>query len=144
MMRVTDITIKTIIDYENQDREQINECHRGNFYIRDNTQYLEYQETEADTKQPIMTTVSWLNQEPLEITVIRTGAVNAKNVFRQELIDFCRYQTQVGALAIETETESVEVSTNQCGGKLRAAYNLKINGEQVGSYQLTINYKFSE
>ncbi len=144
MTRPAKVTVTTRIDYEDGEREILRENYLGVYSLLDEKPTLEYAESEQDSGELIKTRIQWSNEAPLEILVERTGAVSAKNVFRENTIDLCQYQTQLGVLALETETDSVEAKAVANRGRLTASYNLKINNEQVGYYQLTIDYQLDE
>ncbi len=136
------IKIKTVITYDDLQQERIYEEHQGKYYVKADYNYLNYQEQAPDTEQRVITTIRWQEMTPLQVVVIRQGSANAKNVFQEGLVDCCSYQTAEGEIMIETATDRVELTSDKTGGKLLAAYHLKMNDCSIGEYELTISYSF--
>jgi uncharacterized beta-barrel protein YwiB (DUF1934 family) len=144
MNRKAVIKINTMIYYDYAQTEKISAEHQGKYYEKESFYYLNYQEQDADTGETITTTIRWQNALPLQVVVLRQGAANAKNVFQEGLLDCSAYQTAEGDINIETATERVEIYSDKLGGRLLAAYSLKMNSHSIGDYELVISYSFGD
>ena len=136
------IKINTVITYDDLQREKICEEYQGKYYEKAAYNYLNYQEIDPATEQKITTTIRWQKVMPKELVVIRQGAANAKNIFQEGLVDCCKYETVEGEINIETATNRVAFYDDNKGGRLLAAYHLKMNNQSIGEYELTISYSF--
>ncbi|WP_374721585.1 DUF1934 domain-containing protein [Peribacillus tepidiphilus] len=111
----------------------------GTSQLKGNTLYLQYEEVQED-HQKVQTTVKWTDEEAF---IMRSGAIKMRQRFIRDAHTIGVYESPYGALNMKTLTKKMEYSWNNHTkeGKIILIYELAIQGNEIGRYEMTIGYK---
>ncbi|QGG47074.1 DUF1934 domain-containing protein [Heliorestis convoluta] len=110
----------------------------GTFFLRDQSYYIIYQETEITGMEGTTTTVK---VEPQKITLNRMGAQELKQTFEKNKANHSIYATPYGTLNLTVIPSKVEVSMHQEGGTIDLAYELQVDKKKLSDNTLQIIVK---
>lgn len=126
-MKRVKIHIRTNIKRQGQTLEQICE---GKFFEKDEGWNLVYEEDLGDN-QRALTTVKMQNGS---VTIVRTGAVRMRQEYRTGQIAKGKYETPYGLMWMETKTDEIRWEEE----RFFLSYRLKLNGEDLGRYEIAM------
>ena len=96
--------------------------------------YVESGEADAETR----TTV---RAKEDSITVIRSGGLDFRHTYRPGKTATSRVLTPAGETEMEVKTLDYRRRRWERGGELRFSYDLRMGGENMGTYQLHIQWR---
>jgi uncharacterized beta-barrel protein YwiB (DUF1934 family) len=110
----------------------------GLYYVKGSTVYLTFEEEQEVGK--VKTVVKIAGKE---VTVLRSGAVHMRHVFRKSEETVGNYQTPLGNWTMKTKTDNIEFRYNEKTkkGQLFLSYILELQNEQVGRHAMTITFR---
>lgn len=110
----------------------------GLYYLKGNTVYLSFEEEQETGK--VKTIIKIAGEE---VTVLRSGAVNMRHVFRKSKETTGNYQSPFGHFTMKTKTENVQYQYNEKTkkGQLFFSYILQLQNQQSGRYSITITFR---
>ncbi len=109
----------------------------GKFYIKNDSYYLVYDETEISGMEGSTTT---LKIQGHKISMKRFGNNTSSLIFEQGKKHRTEYSTAFGDMSMEVLTDSVDVNISDVGkGSIDLSYKLSISNATESSNQLTIN-----
>ena len=110
----------------------------GLYYLKGDTVYLTFKE---DQNAGSVKTV--LKISGRELTVLRSGAVNMRHIFRKSEETVGSYQSPLGELIMKTKTNNIEYRYNEKAkkGQVLLSYVLWLQGEQAGTHTITITFR---
>lgn len=101
-----------------------------------------YMETELTGLGGTRTVFQILPSE--EVTLTRSGAVNARMVFRKgEKLSF-RYQTEIGALQLAVDTKRLSLDMDEHGGDMEIEYDLNFERSYLSRNRFIIKVREKE
>jgi uncharacterized beta-barrel protein YwiB (DUF1934 family) len=128
----------SVTSVQGEDKEPVSVVTPGDFYIKDETYYARYKETEISGMSGTITT---LKIKKDELVLIRKGTTNAKMEFSEDLKSVSMYDTPYGTLQIKTDTKYIKIDVDENGGDVVIKYNMDISGQKVPMTTLEINIK---
>ncbi|HEU5141028.1 MAG TPA: DUF1934 domain-containing protein [Bacillales bacterium] len=130
------VVIDLVTEVNNESgKETTNNQVNGTILTKENATYIRYKEEIEDTGS--VRNVIKINEE--EVTIIRNGAVGMRQSFLEGQTTEGFYDTQFGSMNMETFTRRVdyEWTTREGIGNMKLAYQLKLQGNDLGRVTLT-------
>lgn len=134
------LSIRGRQSYDAQDPEVIELVTEGTMEFRDGGWNISYEESELTGLEGVTTV---FRVEPGKVTLIRTGRLNSRMVFQQDVTHDSLYQMEFGALLLSVQATSVYYDIVPDGGVIDLVYNISIEHTQAGviDYHLDIRAK---
>ncbi|MBM7690642.1 uncharacterized beta-barrel protein YwiB (DUF1934 family) [Peribacillus deserti] len=131
------VTVKTTIT-NGSETETFELATLGNLHNKANADYLQYEE--KDENGLINTYVKFTDTE---LMLMRSGSVTMKQYFRENEVTSGYYESMYGRLEMQTDTSKIVREWNDPAkeGKIELYYDLMMQGNHLGVYQMTIIYK---
>lgn len=130
------IHLRTRIQQDHEE-EQYELILFGNYYQKGNTTYLKYDEVLEEGT--VHTIVKIAEQNAL---ILRSGALKMRLSFQLHNEKNGSYESQYGTLLLSTKTKVLDHNkTDQNEGRFLLKYDLLMNGETTGEYEMAIQYK---
>lgn len=107
----------------------------GQYYFRNGSHYLRYEEIIDDSAEP---TVNYIKMSPEGVEVRKKGLVNVHMVFEQGKKNMTYYTTPFGTLQMGIATTNLELTENSGSIDMKVDYALDMNDEHVADCYLTI------
>lgn len=107
----------------------------GQYYYRNGSHYLRYEERMDDTDEP---TVNYIKMSPTGVEVRKQGLVNVHMVFEQGKKNMTYYSTPFGTLQMGIAATGMELNENDEELCLKVDYALDINEEHAADCYLTV------
>ena len=107
----------------------------GQYYYRNGSHYLRYEEMMDDTAQP---TVNYIKLSPQGVEVRKQGQVNVHMVFEQGKKNMTFYSTPFGTLQMGIAATNLELMESEENLQMKADYALDMNEEHVADCYLAI------
>ena len=124
------ITIKGLQSYEDDDDVDIEMMAEGDFSIEDGKFFIDYDETEATGMEGSVTSVSFAEDQPEIVSMMRSGSVSTALVFEAHKRHHCLYNTPYMPFEICVHTLKVENKLKE-EGTLSLDYVIEIRGAQA-------------
>ncbi len=129
------ITVRGIQTDEVGEKTVTETVHRGEYFKKDDSIYLLYEETFEGESGTAKNTIKWKNGV-LELT--RKGLINARMVFEQGKTHMTDYASPYGLLQLGVQTERVFCVERQEGFELHTEYVLTAQEEPVSRCKLAV------
>lgn len=111
----------------------------GKYYIKGASHYITYKESEISGMEG---TTSTIKVEPDAVTLIRTGSISSKLIFKKSEATVTTYGTQFGCFDMIISTEDINVDANHDGEyRLHLKYALEIHGLGATANELMLSFK---
>lgn len=107
----------------------------GQYYFRNGSHYLRYEEMLDDTAE---TTVNYIKMSPNGVEVRKQGQVNVHMVFEEGKKNKTFYNTPYGTLQMGISATGLELKESEDGIQMKVDYALDMNEEHVADYYLTV------
>lgn len=107
----------------------------GQYYFRNGSHYLRYEEMLDDTAE---TTVNYIKMSPNGVEVRKQGQVNAHMVFEEGKKNKTFYNTPYGTLQMGISATGLELKESEDGIQMKVDYALDMNEEHVADCYLTV------
>lgn len=107
----------------------------GQYYFRNGSHYLRYEEMLDDTAE---TTVNYIKMSPNGVEVRKQGQVNVHMVFEEGKKNKTFYNTPYGTLQIGISATGLELKESEDGIQMKVDYALDMNEEHVADCYLTV------
>lgn len=107
----------------------------GQYYFKNGSHYLRYEEIMDDSSQP---TINYIKMSPNGVEVRKKGLVNVHMVFEQGKKNMTYYTTPFGTLQMGIATTGLELNENDDSINMKVDYALDMNEEHVADCYLTI------
>ena len=134
----TPVDVKMTTDIRQQgEKDQVQLQARGELYKKNNTTYVKFTEDLEDIGK--VSTLLKVGEQ--EITVIRSGAVEMRQLYQYGEKTEGSYETPYGKLKTEADTDQVAVMWSDSGrtGRIQFGYDLTLQGTVAGRYDVTIS-----
>lgn len=107
----------------------------GQYYFRNGSHYLRYEEMLDDTAE---TTVNYIKMSPNGVEVRKQGQVNVYMVFEEGKKNKTFYNTPYGTLQMGISATGLELKESEDGIQMKVDYALDMNEEHVADCYLTV------
>ena len=107
----------------------------GQYYFRNGSHYLRYEEMLDDTAE---TTVNYIKMSPNGVEVRKQGQVNVHMVFEEGKKNKTFYNTPYGTLQMGISATGLELKESEDGIQMKVDYALDMNEEHVSDCYLTV------
>ena len=107
----------------------------GQYYFRNGSHYLRYEEMLDDTAE---TTVNYIKMSPNGVEVRKQGQVNVHMVFGEGKKNKTFYNTPYGTLQMGISATGLELKESEDGIQMKVDYALDMNEEHVADCYLTV------
>lgn len=107
----------------------------GQLFIRPDSYYILYNETEISGMEGTTTTIK---VEPSRVTLNRMGTSTLKQTFEQGVLNEGYYVTPYGTMHISVIPSKVQVDLTDLGGRINLEYELQIGQEKISNNELSI------
>ena len=107
----------------------------GQYYFRNGSHYLRYEEMLDDTAE---TTVNYIKMSPNGVEVRKQGQVNVHLVFEEGKKNKTFYNTPYGTLQMGISATGLELKESEDGIQMKVDYALDMNEEHVADCYLTV------
>lgn len=107
----------------------------GQYYFRNGSHYLRYEEMMDDTAE---TTVNYIKMSPNGVEVRKQGQVNVHMVFEEGKKNKTFYNTPYGTLQMGISATGLELKESEDGIQMKVDYALDMNEEHVADCYLTV------
>ena len=117
------------------DQEPIEIVVPGEYYFRNGSHYLRYEEIMDESAQP---TVNYIKMSEKAMEVRKKGLVNVHMVFEQGKKNMTYYTTPFGTLQMGIAATGMELHESENGLDMKVDYALDMNDEHVADCYLAI------
>ena len=107
----------------------------GQYYFRNGSHYLRYEEMLDDTAE---TTVNYIKMSPNGVEVRKQGQVNVHMVFEEGKKNKTFYNTPYGTLQMGISATGLELKESEDGIQMKVDYALDMNEEHVADCYQTV------
>lgn len=107
----------------------------GQYYFRNGSHYLRYEEMLDDTAE---ITVNYIKMSPNGVEVRKQGQVNVHMVFEEGKKNKTFYNTPYGTLQMGISATGLELKESEDGIQMKVDYALDMNEEHVADCYLTV------
>ena len=107
----------------------------GQYYFRNGSHYLRYEEMLDDTAE---TTVNYIKMSPNGVEVRKQGQVNVHMVLEEGKKNKTFYDTRYGTLQMGISATGLELKESEDGIQMKVDYALDMNEEHVADCYLTV------
>lgn len=108
----------------------------GEYYFRNGSHYLRYEEMLEDHGDP---TVNYIKISPKGMEVRKKGQVNTRMVFEQGKRNMAFYTTSFGTLEMGISATNLELKESDSRLDMKVNYSLDLNQEHVADCCLDIH-----
>ena len=117
------------------DQEPIEIVVAGQYYFRNGSHYLRYEELLDETAEP---TINYIKISPKGMEVRKKGVVNVHMVFEQGKKNMTYYTTPYGTIEMGIAATNLDLKENDGGLNMKVDYALDMNQEHVADCYLAI------
>ena len=107
----------------------------GQYYFRNGSHYLRYEEMLDDSAQ---TTVNYIKMSSEGVEIRKQGQVNVHMVFEQGKRNMAFYTTPFGTLEMGISATNLELKESEDDIQMKVDYALDMNEEHVADCYLTV------
>ena len=118
------------------DQEPIEIVVPGQYYFRNGSHYLRYEELLDETAEP---TINYIKMSEKGLEVSKKGLVNVHMVFEQGKRNMALYTTPFGTLEMGISATSLELQESDGRIDMKVNYSLDMNQEHVADCCLDIH-----
>jgi uncharacterized beta-barrel protein YwiB (DUF1934 family) len=135
---------KAIISVKGTQRNDIAEVDtielvtEGNFYIKGNTFYVVYEETELSGMDGTTTTLKITKDK---VTLLRFGTNKSKMIFEKNKRYETDYNTPYGKILLGIMSTDLAVNMGESGGEVKIKYVLDLNNQRVSNNELHLKVR---
>ena len=117
------------------DSEEIETIQWGQYYKKNGTHYVIYDELMEGFKEPVRNTIKFKEHE---MNLTKHGLLNVYMVFEENKKNMTNYRTPYGTLLIGLDTSKVSLSEKEEEIKLDVEYSLDVNYEYLADCKIEI------
>ena len=117
------------------DQEPVEIVVPGQYYFRNGSHYLRYEETLEDFAEP---TINYIKISPKGMEVRKKGVVNVHMVFEQGKKNMTYYTTPYGTIEMGIAATNMNLEENDGSLDMKVDYALDMNQEHVADCYLAI------
>ena len=120
---------------EDGEQEPVEIVVPGEYYFRNGSHYLRYEEFLEDFSEP---TINYIKISPKGIEVRKKGIVNVHMVFEQGKKNMTYYTTPYGTIEMGIAATNMNLKEDESGLNMKVDYALDMNQEHVADCCLAI------
>lgn len=113
----------------------------GQYFFRNNKHYVKYDDSCMDDENVIRTT---LKTDGETLNIFRRGAVDTDMTFVVGKTTRTAYRTPYNLMELEISTKKLDIAMGEAAGQMELCYDMAVNGELVGEYNLSIKITKAE
>lgn len=117
------------------DEDTIEMVHVGQYYERNGTHYILYEERMEGMTEPIRNRIK-IRERRMELQ--KRGPVTANMVFEEQKSQSSTYAIPYGSFLMETYTTKVEIQKEEESFLAKASYELNVNGVRCASCDIRL------
>lgn len=129
------IAIKGLQFEEAEDAEEIEVIQRGQYFQRNGSHYLVYEEPVEGSSDTILNRIKFKEDE---VQVIKKGAVNTMLSFHKNEKNMTNYATPFGNLIMGIHTHQIDLDMQEDKMLVHVDYALDVNYEFLADCKITI------
>lgn len=117
------------------DQEPIEMVVPGQYYYKNGSHYLRYEEIMEDFKEP---TINYIKMSPTGVEVRKKGLVNVHMVFEQGKKNMTYYTTPFGTVQMGIAATNLDLEESEEDLNMKVDYALEMNEQHVADCYLAI------
>ena len=110
----------------------------GNYYKKDDSHYLFYEEMVEGFLEPVKNRVKFSRGQ---LSVQKNGVVTSNMIFEEKKKNLSNYVTPYGNIMVGIDAKKVELKEEEQQIKVQVEYAMEINYEHLADCSLTIDIK---
>ena len=114
----------------------------GSLYDKNNSLFLLYDEVMGEDEADISHNRVKIEQNPLQISITRTGAIANCMTFSEGYVEQSTFGTPFGNMVMEIRTKEVRFDQNEEGFHIYIVYDLVMDYDYASSSKIQIDGKF--
>ena len=122
-------------------KEKVLHGAEGQYYFRNDKHYIKYDDSSMDEDNVIRTT---LKTDGRDFNIFRRGAVDTEMMFSLGKTTRTAYRTPYSMMELEINTKKLVIDMGEAAGKVDLCYDMAVNGDFVGEYELSIKITKAE
>lgn len=127
------------IQFENgMDGEKIESIQKGEYYYKNNTHYILYDEIVEGLEEPVKSRIKFKTGE---MQLNKKGPINVNMDFWEGKKTLTNYRTPFGSLVIGLEAEKVEFEEEEKRILLDVDYTLEVNYEPLADCKIRVDIR---
>ncbi|MBU3819399.1 MAG: DUF1934 domain-containing protein [Candidatus Faecalibacterium intestinavium] len=134
------IRIKSRIDQDGQDLQEVELMTRGSFLLRNGSYYITYKETETTGYAGCVTTIK-LAADSSRVAMLRYGTARTQLIIEKGRRNLCHYETGYGSMTLGVTADEIVCGLTEKGGTARFSYLLDADSNAMisrNTLELTI------
>ncbi|MGN0293201.1 MAG: DUF1934 domain-containing protein [Lachnospiraceae bacterium] len=135
------LTIKGRHKEKGADWESLEVMTTGTLYEKNNSLYLIYDEVMGDDEADVSHNRIKIEQNPLMVTITKSGAVASVMSFSENSREKSSYETPFGSFTLEIDTREICFENREEYLRLLIRYQLEMNYEHFSESDITIEAK---
>lgn len=132
------ISIRGLQFMEGDAEDNIETVQQGEYYFRNGSHYLLFDEYMEGFREPVKTMLRFKNRE---LTLTRRGLLSVQMLFEEGKKNLSSYRTPYGMIMIGLDTSRVEWQVEQDSLHLEVDYALEANYQYVADCHIVIEAK---
>ncbi|KHO61774.1 MULTISPECIES: DUF1934 domain-containing protein [Thermoanaerobacter] len=137
-MKKAIISVKGTQKNDRNESDTIELITEGSFYIKGNTFYVVYEESELSGMDGTTTTLKITEDK---VTLLRFGTNKSKMVFEKNKKYKSNYDTPYGKILLGILPKDVKVTMSETGGEITIKYALDLNNKTVSDNELYLKVR---
>ncbi|HHW57595.1 MAG TPA: DUF1934 domain-containing protein [Clostridia bacterium] len=137
-MKKAIISVKGTQKNDRNESDTIELITEGSFYIKGNTFYVVYEESELSGMDGTTTTLKITEDK---VTLLRFGTNKSKMVFEKNKKYESDYDTPYGKIPLGILPTDVKVAMSETGGEITIKYALDLNNKTVSDNELYLKVR---
>ena len=129
------LTIRGLQFDQGPDSEEIETVQWGQYYKKNGTHYIVYDEVMEGEKEPVRNVIRFREQE---MNLMKRGMVNVYMAFEEHRKNITNYHTPYGSLLIGMDTRRVSFTEGAEEIRLQVEYTLEVNYEYLADCRIDI------
>ena len=121
-----------------EDGEKIESIQRGEYYTRNNSHYVVYEEVIEGIKTPVKNMIKF---RPGEMHLSKKGAINVHMDFVENQKNLTDYRTPFGSIVIGLKASKVAMEEEEKRVVLQVDYTLDVNYEYLADCKIHIDIR---
>ncbi|KIR01975.1 DUF1934 domain-containing protein [Lachnospiraceae bacterium TWA4] len=136
------VHVKGVITQKEMEDDAIEIYSVGNYFFKDGSHYLLYEESLADEEDTQIKNTIKINQDPTQIIMTKKGKYSSRMIFTEGHTDHSVYQTPFGGMSLNATTSKVDFSLTDEFIRIEMDYDLQINYADSSRNKILIEGKF--
>ncbi len=130
------VKVQSIQRDANGDELKLELTSEGKWYVKDQTQYIVYEESELTELKGVTTVIKVLPDA--SVLLLRMGSMHQRQEYRKGKTSKSLYETPVGTIDVTMKTYECDIDLDDGIGTIRLGYDVELAGMGANYTQLTI------